>query len=169
MNTEKRFYPVSWATIQIDKITWFLVASCVLPFLFHLIPWSFSVPIGAVWLPMFYAPCAAALLYRPHVGILVSLLAPWLNSLILGRPESHLIVSLTADLFVFTLLIWKISRWFGSAAVLIAFLTAKLASELLFGDIGVLWMKRLAFSLPGMLMLFVISLFCTYFKKEIDQ
>ncbi|HOW59263.1 MAG TPA: hypothetical protein PLO78_06010 [Candidatus Omnitrophota bacterium] len=175
MSPGKKLAAISLSTMQFDKITWVLSATCFLPFLFHLIPWHFPVPIGAVWLPMFYAPCLAALLYRPHVGIFAALIAPSLNSVLFGRPENQMVLSLTVDLLVFTMLTWEISKRFMMIAPLIGFLTAKLVGQILFrGASGslfsleswTLWVKHLGLSFPGILMLFVISIFCIRWKEN---
>lgn len=175
MSIEKKLHSVSWAALQIDKVTWFLLAGCALPFLFHLIPWGFSVPIGAVWLPLFYAPCIAALLYRPHVGILAGLIAPGLNFLLFGRPESSVLMPLTADLFIFTALTWAISRRLRFAAPLIAFLAARLITSMLWGGVPApvlspawwaFWADRAVLCAPGILMLLILGIVCDRWKER---
>ncbi|MBU9889121.1 MAG: hypothetical protein KTQ49_04555 [Candidatus Omnitrophica bacterium] len=175
MSFKKKSLTAAVAALQIDKVTVFLLASCVLPSFFHMIPWGFSVPVGAVWLPMFYAPCAAALLYRPHVGILAGLFAPGLNALLFGRPDAGLVLPLTADLVIFTAVTWRLSARIKIAAPLVAFVAAKVLTYWVFDGAHAsafssggwsAWLTGLALSLPGILMFVVIGLFCAWLSKE---
>ena len=88
---------------QIKEIIFVLAFSILLQVLIHLIP-SGSTPLGAVLLPLFYAPFIAALFYRVHVGLTVAVLSPICNYLITGNPVIGLIGIVTLELVIFVLL-----------------------------------------------------------------
>ncbi len=97
---------------QIDRVLMTLAAACLVPLFFHWAPWPFVTPIGAVWLPIFYAPAAAMLLFRPHAGLLASALAPALNHWMTGMPAAPLVPALTMELLLFSLLLLFFTKIF---------------------------------------------------------
>ena len=120
--------------LQVEKIALFLGLAFVFPFLFHLAPWPFPTPIGSVWIPMFYAPLLGVLFSRLHVSLLVAVGAPYLNYFLFGRPTLEMVPVLTLELLVFSLVAKFVdlsSKYFW-LAVPAAFLSAKLASSLIF-------------------------------------
>ncbi|MFH1360470.1 MAG: hypothetical protein ABIJ41_05470 [Candidatus Omnitrophota bacterium] len=59
---------------QVDKLILVLGVMFFMPFFVHLIPWLDANPLGAIFLPIFYAPLVAIIFYRPHVALLSALL-----------------------------------------------------------------------------------------------
>lgn len=76
--------------MEIKQIVSILICSVLFPFLIHFIPYQ-SRPIGAVLLPMFFAPLLAVIFFRLHVSVLTALLAPALNYFITGMPRFDLL------------------------------------------------------------------------------
>src|SRR3990172_7405742 len=56
-----------------------------LPFLVHLAPPVGGIQMGAIMLPIFYAPLVAIFLFHPAVSIVAAMLAPTINLLVTGR------------------------------------------------------------------------------------
>lgn len=65
---------------------------------------------GGRWLPIFYAPLAAALLFHPAVALAASLAAPFLNHLLTSFPDLPTAAVLSLELFVFALTMQLIRR-----------------------------------------------------------
>ncbi|MDH5598079.1 MAG: hypothetical protein OEY34_03080 [Cyclobacteriaceae bacterium] len=110
--------------LQIGATIGTIVATICLPILIHLIPFEGSIPLGAILLPVFYAPLFAVYKYKYHVAIITSVIAPWLNHLITGFPAKPLLSVITIELFVFTLILiflrnQKGIRWFAGPLVYI--------------------------------------------------
>jgi len=92
------------AFVQIDKIAVVLTMMYILPFLFHMIPPSSALPLGAVWLPIFYAPLVAVIFFRAHVALLAAMVAPTINMLLTGRPAADMAKTLTIELTIFVII-----------------------------------------------------------------
>jgi hypothetical protein len=114
-----------------------LAFASVLPILFHLIPYQGAIPIGARFLPIFYAPIIGIMLFRPRVGIFAGILAPVVNAAITGRPDAQITLMLTVDLAIFTvvlsLLFGKIKYFWANAAI--SYIIAKFTSIIILGII----------------------------------
>ena len=119
---------------QIDKLCLVLAAMLGLPFLMHMLPAEAGQSAGMIWLPIFYAPLIAVFFFRPHVAFLAGLLAPTINRLLTGLPDIMMSKILTVELLVFVFVLWLWQKhfkdfWFMGV---VAYITAKGASVLLF-------------------------------------
>lgn len=121
------------SVFQIKETLLVLTAAIAIPFLIHLIPLHDNVPWGARLLPMFYAPFIAIVFFRPHVGLIAALIAPFINALITGNPQPDKIVILTMELTIFTCTSYFIYSRLPNfkANTLISYLLAKAISWLL--------------------------------------
>ncbi len=147
-------------------LTVIVLAVCVgVPFLIHLIPFSGSVPIGAMLLPLFYAPLVAMILFRFQVAFVAAMLAPIVNYALTGQPilEITLLLSLELGLFSvfgYFLLQGRILKWLAAP---LAYIFAKLISSLMIGWFPVemtsldFWMTSVSNGLTGLLILLVIN------------
>lgn len=90
--------------LQIKPAIAVLLATCLLPFLIHLIPPYQGVPMGAMLLPMFYIPFIAVVFFRLHVGVIAAALAPLLNFVVTGNPQWQIVAILSFELIVFVIL-----------------------------------------------------------------
>jgi hypothetical protein len=100
------------------------------PFIVHAIG---GPAAGGRWLPLFYAPLVAALLFHPLVAVVAGLVTPFLNHALTGAPPLNTAVLLSVELVVFSLVMQGLARrWpaFWGAAPL-AYLAAKVGSLLL--------------------------------------
>jgi hypothetical protein len=151
----------------------FTLLTLFIPFLAHLLPHQGATPVGAIWLPMFYMPFMAVVLFRVHVGILAGLLAPLVNFLVTGLPEPRFLMVLSLELTLFALLVSlgsksvrKIPLWLlaplgyvlaklCSSAVLLAWphlLGAPIAPQQFFlQSVGTAWPGLCALALLGLL------------------
>lgn len=154
-----------------------LIASCILPVVFHLFPYYGGVPIGAVWLPIFYAPLLGIILFRPHMGIIAGILAPMINAAITGRPDASMVLMLTLDMFLFTIIcsvLYKKWHAFILAAPL-AYILAKFSSCVLLGVFPLfiegagcleVFFMSLKMALPGIIMLFLLNIAGVLYQKR---
>ena len=55
---------------EIDKLFFVLLSMLFVPFFFHIIPQNPQAPLGAIWLPIFYAPLFAVIYFKKHVSFL---------------------------------------------------------------------------------------------------
>lgn len=155
---------------QIRQTAILLGLSLFLPFVFHLLPSYDDSAWGPRLLPLFYAPILAALLYKPHVSLILAVVPLALNHLITGRPPGPVAVQLSLELLVFT----GLARFFagkqlpfwliGPAAyilgkpvmMLVLFLVSALPGH---GD-PVGWaMRTFLLAIPGVFILGLIGLF----------
>ncbi len=167
--------------VAIDVKNTFLVlaGASLLPVLFHLIPFSGEVPIGAMLLPIFYAPFVGIVLCRPRVGIIAGLLAPVVNSVITGMPAPDVVMMLTIEMAIFTILSSAVySRWRNFIATApLSYLAAKFLSSVIFGIVpsfagaqasGMAFFLRSVFTgLPGIVMLLIVNWILVVFKKRV--
>lgn len=146
-----------WVEWEVNWIIAAVACSVALPFLLHCIPNQSSVPIGAQFLPMFYAPFIAVFFFRPHVGMITALIAPLMNSWLTGLPVKEKIGFLTAELLIFTLislwLIKKFPRFFTNACL--AFVASTVICSYCFGADQLL--TTLHNSLTGIALLLLIN------------
>lgn len=174
-----RFFSASKALPIAEPVQIALIAAgiCFLPFAVHLIPRSPSaVPLGAVWLPIFYAPALAAVFCRPRVAVFASLAAPALNYFLTGRPAPAMVFTLTVELLVFSASLAALGRFFkkGWANAVLACAAAKLVSSALpffipalpypFGLSGFLF--SMANAVPGLAVLFLINALAIGFARR---
>lgn len=144
----------------------------VLPFAFHLVPQS-GIPLGARFLPIFYAPLLAAAFFPGVVALVASLFAPLLNHLLLGNPPLPLVVQLTAELLVFSATVLLLKRyaappWFSAplayvvARVLVFFVATPAA--LVRPDAWSAVADSLVVALPGLVLLALLGLFAQLWR-----
>lgn len=158
--------------ISVTAIT--VALTFALPLLFHLLP-SSGVPLGARFLPIFYAPLLAALLFPPVVAFSASLIAPFLNHALTGNPPLPLAALLSAELLVFTgVVLWLRRRWpllplIAPLAYLVAravvFFALQPAAVLSGGAWGAL-LASLGVALPGLAVLLVLNLIVSWRKRR---
>lgn len=145
-----------------------------LPLLFHLLP-SSGIPLGARFLPIFYAPLLAALLFPPAVALSASLIAPFVNHALTGNPPLPMAAQLSAELLVFTgVVLLSRRRWPQLPVVAplaylvtraIVFFAQQPAAVLSSGAWGVL-LSSLGVALPGLAVLFVLNLITVGWRKR---
>jgi hypothetical protein len=140
----------------------------LLPIIVHLIPFSGNQPLGAYLLPMFIAPLVAAFYVSPVGLILAAFLAPMLNNALTGMPQAPGLYFVTAELILFSLLVfWIVQKektflGFSALAFLIANLVVMVPRALILSggfDLTVLGqnLAGLAVPIPGMLILFAVE------------
>lgn len=152
--------------LQIPATLSTLFLMWLIPLLVHLFPVSGPTPIGAILLPIFYAPLLAAWLFHPAVGILASLLMPLINFAFTGMPVLPVAILMTVELVVFSLALQLLKqRWpkFWPNALL-AFALGKLAAALLLVFVPLLPAPPLAYftsslvnAWPGLLILLALN------------
>lgn len=162
---------------QVRQTAVLLGMSLFLPFLIHLIPSYDDASWGPRLLPLFYAPIIAALLYKPHVSLILALAPLTLNHLITGRPSVPFAFQLSLEMLVFTgfarYFAWKrLPFWIiGPAAyvlgkpvmVLVVFLVAGLPGS---GD-PVDWaVHSLLVAIPGVFILGLIGYFISRIPRH---
>lgn len=144
-----------------------LLIASVLPWLIHLIPPHQGTPMGAILVPLFVVPLVALLWYPPTVALIVAAAGPVLSFLVTGLPQGPMLVLLTAELVIFTLVTGQLLRastlkW---VAAPLAFLFAKTVSLIILTLLPFLsqvepltyFRTSLSVALPGILLLAVIN------------
>lgn len=168
------------AFLEIKETVVFLALTMALPVFIHLIPHGGSVPLGARLLPIFYAPFIAVFFFKPHVGIIAGLLAPWANLLLTGRPDPGTALALSCELAlfaVFSKIIVNISRRAPIAApaayIASIFITGVVLGMLPSFSEGILGLgaftRALTISWPGILMLFLINTAAILYKYRKNE
>ena len=153
-------------TIAIPATIATLLATVLFPFLIHALPLSVAAPIGAILVPMFYAPLLALFLFHPVVGLVAALLDPWLNYVLLGQPAVAIVPVLTFELLVFSLVTLLLLRQWPKLwlAAPLAFLLCKFAAGLLLSVVPLLpappWtyaLSSLQAAWPGVIVLLLLN------------
>jgi small-conductance mechanosensitive channel len=145
-----------------------LCLSVMFPFMVHVIPVPDVGRLGAMLLPMFYAPLLAALLARHRSALMVAALAPWLNWALTSHPAPLGAVALTIELVAFVLAMRALlaragARWFLAAPAYLACMAAAAlgaaAVPVLIGGRGSLaWaLECVSTGLPGIAILVLIN------------
>jgi hypothetical protein len=154
-----------------------LAVSVIVPFVVHLFPPSGKVLVGARFLPLFYAPFVAVVLFRPAVSMMSALLAPCLNQLLTGSPCFEKVIVLTLELFLFTLIAQALvveKKSFWGAAVL-SYIVSKGVSVLLLWktllmiprvSVEVYFLRSIYTALPGIGILFLINIYLNVIKDR---
>lgn len=162
--------------IQVKETILVLAATLLMPMLIHLIPVSASTPVGAVLLPIFYAPLVAVIFFRFHVALIPALLAPVINYFLTGHPAAHLLPVMTIELVVFVsaiAFIISMKNQISWIAAPLAYVVAKVGSVILLSIFPALMeiggfefaMISLSNAWPGMIMLLIINIVCLKLKK----
>jgi len=136
----------------------------LLPFLFHLLPVSGGVPLGARWLPIFYAPLLVLAVLGWRWALFPALAAPSLNHLLTGRPTAELVGMLTLELALFVSLLALAARR-SPRLLLLAPLAYVLAKVFASAFLGLPWEATVAAlqrALPGIGALLVLGALAAY-------
>ncbi|MCC5931678.1 MAG: hypothetical protein JJU28_20700 [Cyclobacteriaceae bacterium] len=162
--------------IQVKETILVLAATLLMPMLIHLIPVSGSTPVGAMLLPIFYAPLVAVIFFRLHVALIPAILAPAINYFLTGHPAAHLLPVMTLELVVFVaaiaFILHKKSQISWIAAPL-AYIIAKVGSVVLLTVFPSLMeiagfefaMISISNAWPGIIALLLINILCLKLKK----
>lgn len=161
--------------VQIPALLLTLGLMWLLPFLVHLLPLTGPVPMGARLLPIFYAPLLAAWLFHPAVGLIASLLMPFINHAFTGMPTLQMSILLGLELVIFSLVLQGFRRRsyrFALAAPL-GFLAAKTASALVLWFLPILPVSPLNYlgasiinAWPGLLVFLALNLVIVQLPHE---
>ncbi len=135
-----------------------------LPLLVHIIPLTGPAPVGARLLPIFYAPLLAAWIFHPAVGLLASLLMPFINHAFTGMPTLPMTALLSLELVVFSFgLLLNRKYWPKLPLAPLVFVAAKVISAILLVFVAIVpaspWaylVSSLQNALPGLLILLVL-------------
>jgi len=147
-----------------------------LPFLVHLLPPVRDTQIGAILLPLFYAPLAAVFLFHPGVAILSALLAPYLNHLITGRPTLQVACSLSIEALIFSVVLWVFHRRkeYAVWVVLSAYFLAKVSSGMVNSIMAPgyslsQWIGSIEVALPGLFILLTLYYFMSSMAQNVNR
>jgi hypothetical protein len=145
-----------------------------LPLLFHLLP-SAGVPLGARFLPIFYAPLLAALFFPAAVALVAGAVAPFLNHALTGNPPLPMAALLSAELVVFVGVLLALRRHWPRLSLVapLAYLVARtlvffvqqpaaLASGEAWGGL----LTSLQTALPGLAVLLLLHLLALTWQKR---
>ena len=163
-NRATRFITVSVAR----ELGILLSLSVMFPFMIHLIPVPGNAQLGPRLLPMFYAPLLAALWGRIRSGVIVALLAPWLNWVLTSHPTPLSAIVMMVQLLVFMLTLRALlvrlgTHWFLAVPAFFAGLAAAALATTFFpaligGQPPLAWAARsVVIGLPGIAILILIS------------
>jgi hypothetical protein len=154
--------------LQVKETVLVLFTTIALQFLIHLIPPYNNTPLGAILLPMFFAPLVAIFFFRFHVALLAGILGPTFNYFLTGSPASEIVSLLTIELLVFVIAVSFILRFrkINMAAAPISLILAKLSSwlvALIFPVLGsfssTFFIQSFVNAIPGILILFLLNVF----------
>jgi hypothetical protein len=104
----------AWAGVR--DWTLLLALATLGPYVAHLTPTWDDSPIGAHFIPAFYAPLLGVAWRRFGFAIGLALVSPWINYLLFGMPARHLALLLTFELLVYTVWLVALLRVFGRHA-----------------------------------------------------
>jgi hypothetical protein len=158
---------------QIDKIILTLIATCLLPFLVHTLPFFKAINLGQIWLPIFYAPLIAGLCFSPHVALIAGLCAPSINHILFNLPDDYGVRVLTFELLIFNAalaIIKRQTRLSGLQIVSIYAVTRLLTSALFGYPTNAIFInyffQSMAASFPGLVMLWLLAEIVNHWRKE---
>jgi membrane-associated HD superfamily phosphohydrolase len=104
-------YLVNFAErLQIKETVLLLAAAVAVPLIIHLLPAINGQPSGAYFLPVFYAPLIAILLFRFHTALITAAFAPVLNYLITGNPQFNLVQIICLELVIFVSICYLLNK-----------------------------------------------------------
>ena len=89
--------------LQIKETAIILILSVFIPFLIHFLPDYNGIVVGAILLPMFWAPYIAVKFFKFHVGLIAALVSPVINYLITGNPRIEIMTLMTIQLTLFVI------------------------------------------------------------------
>lgn len=82
-----------------------VTATLVFPYLVHLLPAGQGPQVGATYLPIYWAPLFAALLFGFVPALAAAALGPLLNHWLTGSPPAFLLSSMTIELVLFVVIL----------------------------------------------------------------
>lgn len=152
--------------LQIPAAFLTLFLMWLLPLLVHSLSPTSPIPMGARLLPIFYAPLLAAWVFHPAIGLLASLLMPFINHAFTGMPTLPMTVLLSLELVVFSIGLWLNRKYWPNLPLApLAFIIGKAASAILLAFVTIMpaspWaylVSSLQNGLPGLLILLVLHL-----------
>ncbi len=157
----------TFRAVPLKAAAMMLAIASVLPWLIHLIPPHQGTPMGAILLPLFVVPLIALLWYPPSVAIIVAAAGPVLSFLVTGLPQGPMLILLTTELIVFTLVAGQLLRasTLGWVAAPLAFLFTKTVSLIVLTLLPFLsqleplnyFRTSISVALPGILLLGLIN------------
>ncbi len=160
--------------LQVKEITILIAASVFLQFIIHLIPAANGVPLGAILLPMFYAPLIAVMFYKFRTALAVTAFVPILNYLITGNPRLETVPLLTFEVLLFVLMLTAFLKYnkLNKVGALISILSAIVVMPLIFGIFGnsgfsashILISLKNAF--PGMIIIVLLNFLLLRLKER---
>lgn len=159
--------------LQIVETLLLLFGSVILQFVIHLIPSPSIEPLGKILLPMFFAPLIAVIFFRLHVGLIVGIFAPIVNYLITGAPKPELLLAVTIELVIFTLICYWLlqSNAMKNISALLAIITAKIFSaSIIFLILNTNYLgdffQSLLTAVPGILILSILNIILLRYKEQ---
>src|SRR5690606_29539743 len=94
--------PSAVRTISLSVVA--VGASLAFPYLVHLLPAGQGPQVGATYLPIYWAPLLATVLFGFVPGLAAAALGPFLNHWVTGSPPEFLLTSMTLELLAFVAL-----------------------------------------------------------------
>jgi len=151
-----------------------LAASVILQFILHLVPPVNGIPLGKLFLPAFFAPVIALILFRPHVAYITAVFAPVVNYLITGFPKPEMLSVLTVELILFVTfaLMFHRSGKTREFTALTSYITAKILAAIILPlftagyFVPEMFVKSFVLSVPGLLILFILNKVLLKYKGE---
>lgn len=143
-----------------------VMAMIALPYLIHLLPPVNGVQAGARLLPIFYAPFLVVTIFNLRIGIVASIIAPFLNFLLMGRPSFEMSILLAIQILLFCVFTDRAFRSWPRSVVIApgAYLLALFTSSLLliaWPLVQVPWWQYVGSSaangVPGLLILLALN------------
>ena len=163
--------------IQVKETVLILSLSVLIPFLVHFLPDFNGVAIGAIFLPMFWAPYIAVKYFKFHVGLIAALTAPILNYWITGNPHMAIISLMTIQLALFVVVSGLLKN-FGKLKYLnavLAYIIAIAAASIVIISLPALmpnlvlgnyFMTAFVSGLPGLILLAAINFASVRFNNK---
>jgi len=152
--------------LQLLETVLLLGLSISVPFLMHFIP-SSSAPIGAVLMPIFFAPFIAILFFRLHVAVITALVTPMLNYFITGMPAFELVGIITTEITLFVLILklfinFKSTKYFAAP---ISLVIAAFCAQMVIGSFAG-FKNAITTGLPGIILLLLLNIAVLKFIKS---
>jgi hypothetical protein len=152
-----------------------IASTMLLPILIHAIPSLNNIPMGARLLPIFFAPLVALYVFHPAVSLLASLLTPYLNQLLTGNPPQAMMLTLSAELTLFSALCLLVLKrfpklWFVAP---LAYIAAKALAQLVLKTTQLVatpawtnFFPSLSLALPGLVILLILNILLARLKQS---
>lgn len=90
-------------TISLSVVA--VAATLAFPYLVHLLPAGQGPQVGATYLPIYWAPLVAALLFGFAPALAAAALGPFLNHWMTGSPPEFLLTTMTLELVAFVVIL----------------------------------------------------------------